>query len=364
MGRFLLLVVGGIVLGGNLLSVTSLDRESRDLAVHHRVQETKLAREAADAAHAVVLGDVIDPATRRFRAALGRSTFDIADGEATVEAYTPSADGQTASFTILATYGGARHRVTSAYRINPTDWPGPLWLETPYVTASVDPGATVSAPGDRPDHGIYVDATRFDEYGLGSVLSTNDLSSDLSGALSPVTGLPIRVERGAGMDDVRSRFGTPTLAEIRARALSTFESGRDARFPGGRTVTGAETYGNYGDVFDPDPRIVHVSGPLVVESSGRLEGNGVLVVEGDLVVRGALRWEGLILVAAQDGHVVIDFDDGDVAVDGSVLLDQAAPPPGGHTDLTIFRDLDGSWAHPAGDGGRPGGKPPAPIFFT
>ena len=67
MGRLLLLLIAGAALGGYTLASSSMDRRTGDRGVQSSTQARALARDAAETAHAIVVGDLIDPATDRFR---------------------------------------------------------------------------------------------------------------------------------------------------------------------------------------------------------------------------------------------------------------------------------------------------------
>lgn len=350
MGRFLLLVLAGAVIGSYVLSGSVLDRASADAGVAANGQNRSLAREAAEAAQAVVVGDLVDPATGRFRGALTLpQAFQAGGGQATVEDYSLSADGREATVRVAARVGTAAHRFTSTYRLSPIDWLGPMVLETPYASANVEPGATIRSEPASGDRGVYVDVSRFDDYDLSSFLSEMEMAQDLRRA---IPGEPVFLLRGPAMAAARDASRTPTAADIRAEAIRTFRAGEDTRIESDHVVSGTERYGSLGDFGSADPRIVIIKGDLRVPFGARLEGNGVLIVEGDLRIQGDMTWEGLVVVSAPEDRQHVEVDLGDAELRGSLLVDQEAPPPGGHTDLTVFRSLDGTWEHPAGDGRR------------
>ena len=350
MGRLLLLLVAGAVLGTYTLAAGRPDLAAA--GSERETQSAALAREVASAAHAAAAGDMVDPSTRRFRTALTLpAEMRFGADRARLDGYRLEDDGRTAVVTVTGYAGGVAHRVTSRYRLSAADFPGPLWLDTPVATAAVDPAARVTADGDaRP---VYLDATRHAAYRLGSSISLSAMESAL-GAQVRRAGARLSVENG--MAGVLAATSTPTLAELYGTALSRFDAARDVVIVGGHVVSGTETRGNVDNDAAPDPRIVRVAGPLTVPTGATLTGNGLLIVEGDLNVFGTLRWDGLVLVTTPAQRVAVNLP-GTVQIRGSLLVDQEAPPPGGHTDLTVNRDLTGAWATPAGTPGtaREGG---------
>ena len=351
MGRLLLLLLAGAVLGSIALYA---GRSDLDVAGQEREsQSAALARSAAEAAHAAAVGDMVDPATRRFRTALTVPAAMAFDGNrAVVKDYHLSADGRTASLTVIGYANGVAHQTTSRYQLSVADFPGPLWVDAPVVTAGVAAGAQVA--GTAPDgtaRPVYLDATRHAAYRLGSAISMPAMQAALSGQMQ-TAGAALSVQ--PTMAPVLAQTGTPTLTELYGAAIAAFDPARDVLRAGAHTVSGTETHGNVDDAGNPDPRIVRVRGALSVPAGATLTGNGMLLVEGNLSVAGTLRWDGLVLVVPPTQVARVDLP-GTVRVRGSLMVDQEAPPPGGHTDLTVNRDLTGLWPHARGEAGSGNG---------
>ena len=144
------------------------------------------------------------------------------------------------------------------------------------------------------------------------------------------------------MDAARSQFGAPTPIELVGRAMGAFGAG-DTRLTGPVTISDRRTYGAFPTTTASDARIVHVTGNLTIASTARVSGNGLLLVDGDLTVLGRLEWTGLIVVRPREQHTAVDWSAGRVTLNGGLVVDQEAPPPGGHTDVTINRTLSGNW---------------------
>ena len=346
MGRFLLLAIAAAVIGSIALTA---GRPDLDAAGQDRESAgATLARTAADAASAAVAGDLVDPATRRFRTALTLPTELRFDGDrARIDGYRLEDGGRTAVVTVTGYAAGVAHQVTSRYRLALSDFPGPLWINAPVATATVS-GATISGTGpDGTTRPVYFDATRFADYRLGTSIPLATMTGSL-GAQIGRTGAALSVQQP--MDAIRAAAGgTPTLAELDGAAATAFGP-NDVLLAGPTAISGTRSYGHFGDEDDPDPRIVRVTGALSIPAGATLTGNGMLIVQGDLSVAGTLRWDGLVLVTTPAQRVSVDLP-GTVEVRGSFLVDQEAPPPGGHTDLTVNRDLTGRWTTPTGEAG-------------
>lgn len=359
MGRFLLIMVAATAVSSAVLMTGETDVAA--VETHVRSQNRALVRETAEDALATVLNDAIHPTDARWRTALTLGEEIEVDGQrVTIDEYRLEEGGTVAVIALTAYRGGVSHRTEGRYRFQAPDWPTPLWVSAPYAFADIDSKTKVDwtdpSKGLRPG---YFDATRFEEYRLGSVLSLTDLGQDFGRELAGTRGTNGGLQVVSSMDDVLARFGTPTITDLYGRALGAIEAGRDVTFEGNQVVTGKVTYGGYNDGAysarkSSDPRIVLVRGDLTVGAKGDLRGDGLLIVQGDLVVNGKLRWDGLVLVmddGANPGSqkLRVDAQDGELRIRGSLLVDQEAPPPGGHTDITVNRDLSGAWAQPYGD---------------
>ncbi len=319
MGRFLLLVVAAAVIGSLALTAgrPELDAAGQD----REAAGAALARSAAGAATAAVAGDMVDPATRRFRAALTLpAELRFGTDRARIDGYRLEDGGRTAVATVTGFAAGVAHQVTSRYRLGLSDFPGPLWIDAPVATATVT-GAAISGAGpDGAPRPVYFDASRFAAYRLGTAVPLATVTGAL-GAQVVRAGTVLSVQ--SPMDAVRAAAGgTPTLAELDGAALSAFGPG-DVLLAGPTTFTGTRAYGRFGDDANPDPRIVRVTGSLSIPAGPTVTGNGMLIVQGGLSVAGTLRWDGLVLVTTPAQQVAVDLP-GTVEIRGSLLVDQAA----------------------------------------
>ena len=334
MGRLLLMLIAAAA-GGSLLLNAGLSGDRS----HTFNQQQALVRQTLDDAVATVLDAAVDPATRRWRAGLPLGRAFTVDGyRVDVEDYHLESASTVVAFRLAAYRGGVAQRIESRYRIPNTGWPGPIWVDTPYAVSQVDPQATINGGGRK----TYFDATRFTAYRLASVLTLADIPADFGAGLATVRGTRAPLEVVSSMDAVRSQFGAPTPIELVGRAMGAFGAG-DTRLMGPVTISDRRTYGAFPTTTASDARIVHVTGNLTIASTARVSGNGLLLVDGDLTVLGRLEWTGLIVVRPREQHTAVDWSAGRVTLNGGLVVDQEAPPPGGHTDVTINRTLSGNW---------------------
>jgi len=95
-------------------------------------------------------------------------------------------------------------------------------------------------------------------------------------------------------------------------------------------------------------QMLTVEGDLNITSN--FAGKGILVVEGDLVIPSGIdfEWDGIILVKPPSSNMnpVVDFS-GNVNIEGMFVTLQE-PINAGHMDLSVMRDMSGTWALPNG----------------
>lgn len=347
MGRALLLIVLAAVLGGSYLTLNVLRAQNETLDRRSGAQATSLARQVSESGLAIALSEVttyngfanggLFPGTRGYNG--GTIRFEDYDGS-----LTPSVPGnQRIALRVSGQFRGAEHRLASVYELDPMDFPGPVWIDAPHVVPAVDPGASLS--GGSAGHAPQVDPTKFADLDIAEFgFSLNGVRAALaaaSDAVAPGGALPGWSGDGeTRTDDLGA--GVHTADQLAFAVRNAVDPGAgDPVFVGGLSVSGTQTVGA------TPQSITHVSGPLTVPLGAQLSGQGALLVEGDLVVSGRLDWTGLVVVRSDADHLVVDLT-GPTTVDGALVVAHEAYPPGGHTDLTVFRQPDGNWAKPWG----------------
>lgn len=342
MGKLALLFVMVAVLGGSLLTfrtrmnANETDNERRD------VQGDLLARDAATSGHGLVLNAMLG--TDGFNSSLGFDDRDVRDGRFTVDNY--SVVGDTAFVEVTGHSGGATHTIRSKYEWDPMDFPGPIWLDVPYATADIDPGAGIDGGPDALP--VHYDDRRYNELGLGSLLPwdtmEDNLTSEFAGASGPGGDFQASDMLGSGyLEDLN----TADASDLYYAALGAMGV-TDVTVPGPVTIT--STTQNFGST----PKIVRITGSLELGSNGHLIGAGILVVEGPIEMSwssASLTWDGIVLVHSDENYLPINLSEGTVDINGTLVVDHQAMPPGGHMDLTVMREDDGSWSSPEGTTG-------------
>ncbi|MEM8598885.1 MAG: hypothetical protein AAGF99_03095 [Bacteroidota bacterium] len=353
MGRFLLL----IVVGATVLTTATMYR-NQDIRIASKQQQVEsydkaLAREAADAGHTAVLTAMLSGGRVNPELPLDSTRAFTIDGrEVRIEHY--QIDGDIISFSVVGMHGGVEHRITSSYRLDAADLPGPLWVDAPVVSAVADSRAEIRGidreGARRP---IYLDGDKVGEYSLNGFLSVSQMRQALGATMAQVSlGNPahggVQALLGSDVGRVLDQHNTPPLEELYGRALASIGPD-DITYAGTLVVNSALSFGNWNNLLNPDPRIVRVRGDLVIPSGQSITGSGVLLIEGNLTVQGALRWDGLVYMQSFEQELGADLSTGLVEIRGTLIAEQEAPPPGGHMDMTVYRDMTGDWNAPSGE---------------
>lgn len=342
MGKLTLFLVLAAVVGGSILTVQTRSTLGEASLRHAESQADLLAREIAETGQSLALsrlmapGGFVDPGLSGPREYNG-GTFEVAVDEI-------SPNGRHATISVTGTYGGAVHRVHSTYEFDPMEVPGPIWLDVPSATADVSKNAQIS--GDRP---VQLDPRAYHDLGLSELVPLSSLTSSLDGSLRKA-GTSLNVPDAETWDDLMEDLNVDDTEGLYQAALAAFDASTDRKLRGARTITNSVTWGG------PD-KITLIEGDLTVGSRtahGSVRGSGALVVRGALRVkdRGSLDWDGLIIVRDTLQELSIELD-GDVRIDGALAVAQQAVPPGGHLDVSVYRDVDGMRSNrPWGDVSR------------
>ena len=336
MGRLVLFIVLAASLGASVITMAMRGTASATDAVQAQTQADVLAREVAESGLSLALaqmtrgGGLSDP---------GLQDVALRGGEFSVDFTDLGAD--QASVRVKATWGGAVHEIQNTYRYDPMDAPGPLWLDVPYGSGTMDGTLAVDGGPDRLP--VRLDPRRHADYDLESFLPLAPFESALGWAANRAGGGYETSPAGAWAGE-RGLLGDLNVAdteELYHAALESFDAADgDAAIAGPHTVSGAASWGGAANV-------THVRGGLTV--GGSVSGSGVLVVDGDLVTRpgSSFTWDGLVLVRGTDDVLNLDLD-GTVRVQGAVAVVHNGFPPGGHMDVSVYQDKDGM-TRPHGD---------------
>ncbi|MEL6616841.1 MAG: hypothetical protein AAFQ43_13945, partial [Bacteroidota bacterium] len=215
--------------------------------------------------------------------------------------------------------------IESSYEWDPMGYPGPVWLDVPYATATAAAGASVGGGS------VQFDRRKHDALGLQSLAALGTMETGLSSAMSAAGGSYQNGRSAASwpglLEDLNVEDGEGLYQAALAQTPETTIAGPLA-LSSNRTGVGA-----------PD-EVTHVTGDLVIPANLSFEGEGALVIDGSLEVEpnGRLTWRGLVIVRAERQYVPVLLD-GRVDIDGGLVVVQHAYPPGGHMDVTTWRDL-------------------------
>lgn len=334
MGKLTLFFVLAAVLGGTILTLGTQETLSDALRLQTDGQADVIAREIAESGQNVALAQVVGP--DGFRSLPSALAKPIAYGGGEFEVHVTDTSLREMTLTVTGRYGGAVHSIHSTYEFDPLEAPGPIWLDVPYATGAVTKQAVVS--GGAEGKAVQFDRRKHDELKLGSFLP-----------IEGTGGLRDKFGRALATNGSNAGFGVPDAAEWDAlyedlnvrdvdglydAALSSMDA-QDKRFNGGASVKTATQWGGA-------ERVTFVDGDLTVTKDGRLRGDGALVVNGNLVVEkgGLLEWGGLVVVRDTSNVLKIQLD-GDVRVNGAIAVTHQALPPGGHLDVSVYRDKNG-----------------------
>ena len=328
MGKLLLLLVSATILGATVLTLGTRVLSNETTLGHREGQADVLSRQIAESGHSVVLASIVG--SNGFRDP-GFAERDYEGGTYAV-VYTPSVTGDSVEVTVTGSYGGAYHTMRSTYEWDDMDYPSPVWLDVPYVSATADGGASVSGVG--PDGNalpVRFDRRKYDQMGLSSLVPWGTMATaSATAAAAAGTSIAVPGMNATNPNDWPTLLEDVNVSDGEGLYQAALAQPAETVVAGPRVVTGSATWGAPAEV-------TQVTGNLRVE--GTLRGSGALIVEGGFEVpaSGRVEWDGLIVVRAEQQFVPVVFD-GAVRVDGALAVVQHAYPPGGHLDVTTWRD--------------------------
>ena len=358
MGKYTLLLVLSAILGGSLLTYNM--RAAAGLTGRDRAegQASLLARQIAESGQGVALatavGDTGFLTASEFFGAFGTDPQAYNGGFYQADSFRSYDGGRRAELVVSGLYGRptpSRHVLTSAYEFDPMDYPGPIWLDVPYATASgsgatkVDGAATIA--GRSVVLPTHVDRTKFDA--LEGLLSLATMRSSVETAVSGTTVQFSPALKDAAKDPVLGSgkllddLNVENAEDLYQTVIGEIDPSSDRLLtpitPGATyTVGSSVTWGG-------ETTITHVDAPLRVTSSGSVSGEGVLAISGDLVVDtgGRLNWDGLVIVRSDEDDMRVTLQ-GNTRIQGGLVVTQEAAPQVGHMDVTVNKDPSGTWS--------------------
>ncbi|PAP78460.1 hypothetical protein [Rubrivirga marina] len=332
MGRLLLLLVSAAIVGGTVLSLSSRGIMTETSRLRGEARADLLARQLAESGQGIALTQVTTEDGFTPPPGLFVSERPYDSGRIQFNHYQETAvagGGEQATIVTAGVVGEASHTLRSVYEFDPMDFPGPLWLDVPYATASVSRRAEVS--GGQPGYEPQIDPAKYDDLGIREF----GLTFNRAKAALATVGPAVPDWSQSGGRRLGNLGGVQTADDLYYTVTNAVDTAAgDVVVEGDQTITGTTRASS-----SPEGIYV-VRGDLTI--TGTMLGDGALVVEGDLRVPGRLDWDGLVVVRSEENHVTVDLG-GRVTIDGALVVSQEAYPPGGHIDLTTFRDPEGRW---------------------
>ena len=349
MGKYTLLLVLSAILGGSMLTLNM--RRAAGLTGRDRAegQASLIARQIAESGQGVALASAVGDAgfltEKAFFAKFGTTPQAYNGGAFRADSFRSYSAGRRADLVVSGFYGpapGTQHVLSSSYEFDPMDYPGPIWLDVPYATASGAP-AKVSDNALIASQNVtlssYFDRTKFNE--LAGLLKFETMRSDLQSAMGGASiGFPTALKnvsknpalgKGGVLDDLNIE-NAEDLYQTALGVKTPSDRTIVPPVPGGtKTITSSETW-------DGATTITHVDGSLTVGKGGRIDGEGMLVVSGGLVVTddGRLDWEGLVLVRSDEDSLPVTLQ-GNTKIRGGLVINQEAVAQVGHLDVTVLK---------------------------
>jgi hypothetical protein len=158
---------------------------------------------------------------------------------------------------------------------------------------------------------VFGDSVSFTNSGTAWDVDGRDWNIDgTSGSAPPVHGIGVQTSKAAGdvkdqlikngvEDRVWGTGGQPSVGTFGASDLESLQNFYKARrtilLPAGKYASNSV----FGSIAAPE--IVHVPGDL--EWTGTISGAGILVVDGQLIMKGKVHWSGIVLSLAGDVRI-------------------------------------------------------------
>ena len=381
MGKAVLLLLLAVVVSSTFLSLNQSALQQATNRTHSEAQAQSFARNYAETARSSVASAMIG--LENFRSeedvlnaigmdggravAYGGGHYALSDYtflDATQRLLTFSVTGQAYHTRRAAADGAeqwafARHTIQSTYEMALPDvscFP----LAGSHMALDLAGGTNGTSTIECPeDYEPLVNAARHHDYNVNDAFGDVDgMLTDLKNEIDATNG-----NKGNGTDTTSLNAGLDDrgvpLGDDISEALAGVDWGlsRNVVFSGDHTTSGNENYG-----YNPmQPHVVHIQktpsqkGSLTIASGDRFRGSGLLLIEGDLTVLGRLEWKGIVYIRSSHDLLQVNLNDAEeVDIDGAFLVDHDAPPAGGHMDLTIVHQLDGTWETPATTPGQRG----------
>ncbi len=260
--------------------------------------------------------------------------------------------GSTLDFTVQADYDSTVHEVRSRF-----EWQdfviNPFQMKTWRVDPTIHPNATLnfSTVGiddqnmEELEDILVVDLSLISDLSeIGVDFDTLRYTLETELAASGHSGISIFEIDQTYRDVHQSQDGIFYPDQVN-QAVEEFALAHPAQHISLSSASGFGSTFGFGDGY----QMVTVEGDMVL--SNDLQGKGILVVEGDLIIPPGVGfdWRGIVLVKPPANSMNPDIElNGNVNIEGMFVSLQEVLLNVGHMDLSVYRDMSGVWAMPQG----------------
>lgn len=353
MGKGALIAAVAVVFSTLLMLFNSQLQANQTGNRENNSRSTQMARELALVGRKLVLTDWVSHDGSSGNAPFS-DTLKRGGGKIWIDMSSWSNSDDTLDFRILASYDSVVHEIRSRYA-----WNGfalnPMQLKVGALDPDISNLANLDFTGIALDDqslqdlsSVLVDElgliSDLSDYGLGLTETHDALQAELAdngfADLANNITLFTEAERLAyeGQDGIF--FPDQISQAVDAFALE---------YPAQHQVI--NDVGDLGSTFGINDSFSMLTIEGNTTLAGDLEGQGVLVIEGDFVVPEGVTfsWEGVILVKPPQSSMspVIDLS-GHVNIRGALVALHDGLPNTGHMDVSVMRDVTGIWPTPFG----------------
>lgn len=263
---------------------------------------------------------------------------------------TPVNGNNVIDFKARGIYEGEVHEIRSRFQYN-NFTTNLMQLKVADLNFDIVPGADLTYLGSiaiddqalNDLESIVVDelgiADSLGEYGLGANAIKSHIENELY--LTNNTDIGVNIIDGSDrnmMDQTENGMYFPDQVMQAVAEFSAANPGTELTIADGSMMPGSFGGGSHS--------IVRVQDNLTITAGNTVSGNGILIVEGNLVVEdnANFNWEGIILLVPPQDNLNPQLDlTGPTNINGMIVALQETIPTTGHMDVTSFRDMTGQW---------------------
>ena len=342
------------VVGATLLLLFNTQIHSQETGRRELVQQANhVARELAMTGRKLVLADWVEAngasSTQPF------SSVNRDGGLIRVVDYdnTAGSANSVLDFTVQASYDSVVHEVRSRFRWSNVSL-NAVQLKAGDIAPTFSPASQFNFTDIALDNTSLLDLESILVADLGLIGDLSEIGLGLTDQQTTLedeftnnghTGMAVHLIDQAFRDAHANQDGVLYPDQI-SQAIELFELSNPSMAVELSDVSSLNGSFGLGDGYE----MLTVSGDLTLDAD--LQGQGVLVVEGNFIVPDGIsfEWDGVVLVrpAAQNLNPTIDFS-GQVNIEGSFVALHEGMPNVGHMDLSVYRDMTGSWITPTGN---------------